>query len=246
MSQQINLLSNARSDKAKFSFGSAQGMVCGVAVALAVTVGFAAYENYQLRAMESQAAKVNALFKQSGLAPTGKPDEPRKPSPELEARVSELEAQLKARQEVVDALQKGLVGTTNGFSEYMRVFSRQNVQGVWLTGFDIAAGGDDLTIMGRALNADLVPAYLQRLNREAAIQGRGFGSMVISQPVQTSRPEQPAPDVKGTAPRPAYLEFTVSSLAQGTDRAKLATSRLSSASETDATGTPPRLFPEVK
>jgi len=81
----------------------------------------------------------------------------------------------------VQALRRGLVGTTGGFSEYMRVFSRQAVQGLWLTGFDVAAGGDELTITGRTLNAELVPTYIQHLNREAAIQGRNFGSMLIKQ-----------------------------------------------------------------
>ena len=53
---------------------------------------------------------------------------------------------------------------------------------MWLTAFDIAAGGSDLTIEGRALSADLVPAYLQRLNNEPPMQGRKFASVVIAQP----------------------------------------------------------------
>ena len=62
-----------------------------------------------------------------------------------------------------------------------RAFSRQHVEGVWLTAFDIAAGGSDLTIAGRAVSADLIPAYLQRLNKEAPMQGRQFASVTIHQ-----------------------------------------------------------------
>jgi hypothetical protein len=97
----------------------------------------------------------------------------------------------------------------------MRVFSRQTLQGVWLTGFDITAGGDELTIAGRALSADLVPAYLQRLNREAAIQGRQFGSMVINQAPEAPKLEQHAADSKQqvvrAVPAAPYLDFTLAS-----------------------------------
>ena len=44
----------------------------------------------------------------------------RKPDPGLEAKVLDLSAQVKVRQEIVGALKGGSVGTTAGFSEYMR------------------------------------------------------------------------------------------------------------------------------
>ena len=37
---------------------------------------------------------------------------------------------------------------------------------VWLTGFDLTAGGTSLTVNGRTLDPDGVPRYLQRLRSE--------------------------------------------------------------------------------
>jgi hypothetical protein len=192
-------------------------MACGLGISVALSGLLAVYEHQQLKTVEGQARKVAALVKEAATA-TDKAVEaaaPRKPNAELELTVRELEAQLKARQDIVDALRRGLVGTTGGFSEYMRVFARQTVQGVWLTGFDITAGGDELTIAGRTLNADLVPAYLERLNREAAVQGRSFGSMVINQAPEGPKFEQQPSDPKQPGTRAAsgnpVLEFTLAS-----------------------------------
>jgi hypothetical protein len=216
MTQQINLLRTS-SHKARFSFTSPRAMAYGLSIAVALSVLVAVYENHRLGAVEAEARNIAAMLKDATLA-NDKAIEgnvPRKPNAELEIRVRDLEAQLKARQEIVDALRRGLVGTTSGFSEYMRVFSRQTLQGVWLTGFDITAGGDELTIAGRALSADLVPAYLQRLNREAAIQGRQFGSMVINQAPEAPKLEQHAADSKQqvvrAVPAAPYLDFTLAS-----------------------------------
>jgi hypothetical protein len=227
MSQQINLLRRT-SGKGSFALTSARTMALGLGICVTLSLLMGGYENYRLRATEAEAAKVAAALKQAMLVndKATAVRVPRKPNAQLEVRVQELEAQLKARQEIVDALSRGLVGTTDGFSEYMRVFSRQSQQGVWLIGFDIGAGGDELTIMGRALGAELVPAYLQRLNREAAIQGRQFGSMVISQATpaaQIGPGEQQPVDAKGSGPRAVsvpYLEFTLSSNDPGRDHAR--------------------------
>jgi hypothetical protein len=193
-------------------------MAYGFGIAVSITLVLAAIENYRLRGIETEARQVAVLFKESALArdKAAGNETARKPNAELEIRVRELEAQLKGRQEIVDALRKGLVGTTAGFSEYMRVFARQSLPGVWLTGFDIAAGGDDLTIAGRALSPDLVPAYLQRLNREAPTQGRQFASISINQ-ASARQPLKIAPErqeAKEPNRRPSvtpHVEFVISS-----------------------------------
>ena len=211
MSQQINLL-NPLLRKKRFSFTSAGAMLYAIGIAMALAAAVAVYENHRLRVIEAQArATAESLKKARALhesvtARRGM----RKPDTALEAKILDLGSQLKARQEIVDALQGGSVGTTAGFSEYMRAFSRQRLDGVWLTGFDIAAGGAALTITGRALSADLVPEYLQRLNREVPMQGRQFASVSIHQPKV-----MPDPGLAQTKnlklPLPPFLEFTLSS-----------------------------------
>ena len=116
-----------------------------------------------------------------------------------------MESQLKSRREITDALKSGAVGNTSGFSEYMRAFSRQNVSGLWLTGFDIALAGNELAIQGRTLSADLVAVYLRQLNQERALQGRQFAAMRISQP-------PPVLDKQPKIGLPRYLDFNISTL----------------------------------
>ena len=218
MSQQINLLASAPGKK-QFSFLSAKAMALGVGLAVVLALVVANYEDSRARIVERQARGVADALKDA-TATYEKATGTKvvlKPNAELEARIAEFAAQLKARQDVIDALKGGVVGTTRGFSEYMRVFSRQSLDGLWLTGFDIAAGGNDLTLAGRALRADLVPVYLQRLNREGPMQGRQFASMLITQPRPALQAGKDAQNTQqgrtmgGAGDVPPYVEFTVSS-----------------------------------
>lgn len=219
MSQQINLLGPVLRKK-RFSFTSAASMASGIGLAIGLALVVAIYEESRLRGIEGEAQALARSLKEATVAyekATGA-EVVRKPNAELEARIAELNAQVKSRQDVIDALKSGVVGTTGGFSEYMRVFSRQSLDGLWLTGFDIASGGNDLTLAGRALSADLVPAYLQRLNREAPMQGRQFASMVINQALPARGPgketQVPKQARESVARRvlPPHVQFTVSSV----------------------------------
>ena len=172
MSQQINLL-NPLFRKKRFSFTSPAAMLYGIGIVAALTVAAAVYESNRLHEIEAQARAVAQALKEIQAqheALTAKSGV-RKPDPGLEAKVLDLSAQVKVRQQIVDALKGGTVGTTAGFSEYMRAFSRQRVEGVWLTAFDIAAGGSDLTIAGRALSADLIPGLSAAAEQGSAYAG---------------------------------------------------------------------------
>lgn len=119
--------------------------------------------------------------------------------PQLLADLERAQAGLKSRDEVVAVLQGGALGNTTGYSEYLRAFARQSIEGMWLTGFSIAGAGHHVVIEGRTLRADLVPDYLQRLNRERIIQGSTFAEMQMRQPVRDAGDKKSA--------EPSYLEF---------------------------------------
>ena len=132
-----------------------------------------------------------------------------KPDARLEAEVGRLEGELKTARDAVETLQGGGLGNQNGFAEYLRAFSRQSLNGLWLTGFSIAGNGE-LEIRGRVLSPDLVPSYIQRLNREQVLAGRSFARLEMSRP----KPE-PAPSKDNKAPvaapaaLPRYLDFSL-------------------------------------
>lgn len=206
MSQQINLY-NPLFRKTGFSFSSATALLYYFVAALALSGLAAAYENYQLRNASAVARATDEMHKATlaRLEKLSATIASQKPNAQLDAEVQRLEAQLKGRQEVIEALNGGVVGNTVGFSDHMRAFSRQSIEGLWLTGFDIAQGGNDISIQGRTLNADLVSNYLDQLNREKPLQGRQFATLRIGQPAANASAPRP-----GEAPAPAaarYLEF---------------------------------------
>jgi len=123
----------------------------------------------------------------------------------LEAEVARLEAALAARRGMLDALQGGELGNTNGFSRYFAAFGRRPMRGVWLTGFSVGESGNELRIRGRVLYPDLVPAYLKALNNEDVMRGRQVVELKLA-----ARDESATRGAQA-APGPArFVEFDLS------------------------------------
>lgn len=223
MSQQINLL-HAVVVKRSFSFTSATAMAYGVLLTAGLMLALGIYEQTRLTDLQKEALGVDRALKdaRAGQEKTATERKARKADPGDDAKLGQLEGQLRSRNEVAEALNGGIVGTAAGFSRYMMALSRQSLPGVWLTGFDLAAGGSELTLSGRALNPDLLPEYLQRLTREAPLQGRRFASMVISQPAAVPSAKGDADDGTGTRRTPPYIEFVISSAKGDEGQAKAA------------------------
>lgn len=209
MSQNVNLLGPAFR-KQRQSLTLATVVQC-FAVTLVALLAYQFVLQHQadglaaeLRTVEkvvgSQRSYVEKLKGRSGAS---------KPDARLEAEVARLEADLNMARDAMQTLKGDALGNQHGFAEYLRAFSRQSVNGLWLTGFSIAGSGE-LEIRGRVLSPDLVPSYIQRLNREQVLAGRSFARLEMSRP----KPEQPAPakDGKAAAAGPAvprYLDFSL-------------------------------------
>ncbi len=110
----------------------------------------------------------------------------RKPSPQLAAELESAESMLRRREEIARLLESGAIGSTGGFSDYMRGFARQAQEGLWLTGFSIGSGGNDMEVRGRMLNPATLPEYIRRLGAEKAFQGRNFAALSMNRGEQTS------------------------------------------------------------
>jgi len=90
-----------------------------------------------------------------------------------------MERELIARQQVVDALTRVRETYTRGVSGYLESFSRQAPKGVWLTGFSLQGGGEDIVIRGSSLKPALVPVFIQQLSAEPILSGTQFGLLQI-------------------------------------------------------------------
>jgi hypothetical protein len=103
---------------------------------------------------------------------------------------------------VLTMLKSGAIGNTQGYSEYMRAFARQSINGLWLTGFDIIGDGTQISLSGAVVNPELVPSFIQRLGKEKVMQGKTFSTLQMQQPKKD-----------GDRAVPRYVEFNLRSTA---------------------------------
>lgn len=92
------------------------------------------------------------------------------------------------RQDVLNVVAQGDLPSSHAYSGLFEGFSRQVVEGAWLTGFVFAQ--KNIEIRGRLTDPALLPVYIGRLNAESAFAGRRFAAL----------------DMKGVEPAPASAE----------------------------------------
>lgn len=217
MSQQINLYNPLFLRKEKLF--SARAMAQALALVGFGLMAIFAYSAWQTRDAEriskgygeQVAAQREQLVQLSAkLAPQGR-------SKALEAEVAKLEATVKGRNDMLALLTTGQLGNSEGISRYFAAFGRQGTPGVWLTGFTIGEGGNDMRLNGRVVHPDMVPAYLRALNREPVMRGRQVTELKLTakSPADATAAQgaKPAP---GAATAPAasaeptsYVEFSI-------------------------------------
>lgn len=211
VSQNINLFSPAfRKQRQLLTLAT---VVQCLSVTLIALFGYHYYLQQQVNGLAAELSSSEGLLKsQRGFIEKmkGKPGAG-KPDGQLDADIARYENELKLARESVDALKGGAFGNQRGFAEYLRAFSRQSVNGLWLTGFTIAGG--ELELHGRVLSPDLLPGYIQRLNREQVFAGRSFARLEMSRPKpEPAAAKEPAKDKdakKATVRAPRFLEFSL-------------------------------------
>lgn len=202
MSQQINLFNPIFLKQKKYF--SALTMVQALGMILLGIGAIALYAKLQLAHLRPEASAVTAQLEaaQAQLAAVKTGPGGRAPDSALEAQVRHAEAEVAALQRIAALLRQGEGANVDGYSEYMRAFARQILDGVWLTGFSIGAGGRDIVLSGRALRPELVPAYLARLSSEPTMHGRAFGVLEMNLP-------EAEPEGQGAVP--SFVEFRLQS-----------------------------------
>lgn len=206
MSQQINLFNPIFLKQKKIftavHMAQTLGLVAAGALLLAV---YGAVKTSQLEGHVA-AAKASLAAAEARLAQVTREFPPRQKSQALEADLVRMQGELKSLHDVQAILERGDIGNTAGYSEYFKAFARQSVAGVWLTGVSVVGAGKEIGLEGRALQPELVPGYIQRLTREAVLQGKTFGSLEISRPVvaPVAQPASASSAVAGGAP---FVEF---------------------------------------
>ncbi|MCC2959207.1 PilN domain-containing protein [Massilia sp. IC2-278] len=212
MSQQINLFNPIFLQQKKIFSTRTMAQALGVLVLGVVAMGL--YGSARVSALQKQAdaGAVQLQARQARLLAVNAEFPPRQKDPALVEAVQEAERQLATLREVSGVLQGGELGNTRGYAEYFRALARQHVDGLWLTGLTITGAGTDIGVRGRALDPESVPGFLTRLTREPVMQGKGFGSLQISEGAREPQAGAPASAVSAAPAGPApYVEFSLQS-----------------------------------
>ena len=206
MSQQINLYSPIFRKQQKVF--SATTMLQGV-VLIVLVVGVFYYtlslhsSLLEIRAADSSRQLQGELER---LKAYGARESPAERSKALAERKKALEAGLASQTLALKAFESGALGRTEGYAPLLRALARVSVEGVWLTRIQVAEGSGELSLMGRATHAELVPVYLERLRSEQALRGQTFSRLEVT---RASAQAAPGP---GGAPAPAaraWVEFAL-------------------------------------
>jgi hypothetical protein len=203
VSQQINLYApGLLPQRDVFSGAVILSALAGLTAMLLIVSAWASWTSARHSA-QAQASKARLTELQTSVTQLSQTLANRKPSAQLAKELETLETQIAGRKEVMAVLQSGALGDTKGVSEYFRALARQRVDGLWLTGFTLMGAGSDITIEGKAISADLVPAYIVKLGKEQVLQGRGFATLNV----QRARDDVNA----GEDAKDPYLNFRMAS-----------------------------------
>ena len=106
---------------------------------------------------------------------------------ELEAELKRLNATLESQQRLIEELRKQPLGRAQGFSGYLAALGRQRTPELWLTALAINGGTEAIELEGRTLRPELVPEYMQRLGREAALAAQRFDRFEIERDAENGQ-----------------------------------------------------------
>lgn len=223
MSQQINLILPAL--RPRFDW-LALPVVAGVALAgllfvvLLAGLGYTQVANLKTR---EAAIKSQLLTLQQQLQSLGGAIAARHGDDTLDARISTARLGVTQRQEVLAVIAQGDITQGSAYSGLLQGFSRQIVEGAWLTGFRF--GEKDIEIHGRLLDPALLPTYINRLNGEAAFAGRRFAALDMKgiDPADEKRDVAPGAAASAPSPKPSprYTEFALrTELVAGQEKAR--------------------------
>lgn len=177
MSQQINLYEPRLRPRHDLATGRNLG-ICTLLVLVLMT-GLAVWAEREAAVKTQVAAGLQkqVAAEQEKLVALTKSLSMLQVSPALVAELDGAKAMLASRQEVLTVLDSGKLGNAKGFSTVMSGFARQTQADLWLTGFLVSAGGEEVEIRGRVLDPAKLPAYVQKLSSEPAFQGRRFAAL---------------------------------------------------------------------
>jgi hypothetical protein len=209
VSQQINLLLPEL--RPRFDWLALPFVGAAVACILLLIVGMASFSAWQVNALKENegALRVKLDGVQQQVLTLGQTLAARRGDPTLDNQLAAARTDIAQRQEVLNIIAQGDVSSGNAYSGLLQGFSRQAIEGVWLTGFGFAQR--NIEIRGRLNDPALLPVYIGRLNAEPVFAGRRFAELDMKgiDPAEAKQGDTTlaAPLKKPSLPR--YTEFVL-------------------------------------
>ena len=164
------------------------------------------YLSAQTSQLEARALESGRQLKEEleRLKAYSAPEAPEVRAKLLAERRKKLESAYAERTQALEAMDKGVLGRTEGYSSVLRALARLSVDGVWLTRVRLSDERGEASIAGRATRPELVPPYLERLRREERLRGQDFSTLEITRPAPAQASAPPAAQAR-------FVEFVLSS-----------------------------------
>jgi len=206
MSQQINLLNPSLIKQKNFLNTTNIAITLGLLSAL--MLGYYGYVQKQLSLLTNQRNQIaeELAATQMQLKQTVLLHSPHKMNKALLEYIAKLEQKEAMQQQILQTVNQSSATPEKGYAAVMRAFSKQSLDGLWLTSFNIDSSNEKLNISGRALGADLVPEYISRLSNEPALQGKSFSALNMNLPKVNPLTSNAAPAVTSTAATVAIIK----------------------------------------
>ena len=195
---------------------NAESFAAVIAVSVLVVALGAAFARWQLAELQAPAQQTaDALqAQQTAIQDLARQVDSLRPDAKLVAEVGTTQATLEQRQAALQMLRAGGLGYQDGHAATLQAFARQTIDGLWLTG--LVLDHQDMALRGRAMNPELIPAYVGRLNQEPALQGRSFRALDIARPMDDTPAVASAASANAKVSSPAgprlasFVEFSLS------------------------------------
>jgi Tfp pilus assembly protein PilN len=187
MRQQINLLSKANTANRSVIYAAAS-----IAFAVVGLLGVGLWNRSQIQNAQAEQAALAALIQTAQAELKAARSLAGLPDPEaMNQRMVELKAKITQNSGLLAQIEKGELGTQAGHSPLLNMLATQTQPGVWLTGIESSGPNDLALLTGRAINAEAVMKYTQRLNR--MLSNKGINGQLGSIEMQSQ-------DISNTAP----------------------------------------------
>jgi len=92
---------------------------------------------------------------------------------------NKLRAQIKNRREIEEVISGKKMGNQLGFSRHIKVLGVHSLPEMWLQGFSLESGGLFAELYGLSKKAELVPEYINSLQKEGVFEETKFGYLNI-------------------------------------------------------------------